>query len=124
MPRTQEVQKTPTSVLLLKSDSAVRNATCLLLKSEGYDVTAVSSVMEALQELERTPRPDLLVADYENSGEEELATLRKALGVDLRAVLTSEEPDNPQLVMNSHIRVAYSLKPDELLTLLKDLSRA
>lgn len=123
MPRTQEVQKTPPSVLLLKADSAVRNATCLLLKSEGYDVTAVSSLSEALQTLEATPRPDLLVADNGNSGAEVLVTLRKKLGVDLKAVLTSDDSDNPQPVANSHIRVAHSLKPNELLTLLRDLSR-
>ncbi len=124
MPRTQGMQQTPPSVLLLKGDSAVRNATCLLLKTEGYDVTAVSSLSEALQQLDGTTKPDLLVADNGKTGTEVLAALRKTLGVNLKAVITTDDPENPQLVADSHTRVAYSLKPNELLTFVKDLTRA
>ena len=122
-PRTREVQKTPPSVLLLKDDSAARNATCLLLKTEGYNVTAVSSVSEALQKLDGMSRPDFLVADTGKIAADALVTLREIFGVALKAVLTTEDPESPHLVTNSHTRVAHDLKPNELLTSLKDLTR-
>ena len=57
------------SVLLVEDDPAVRDATRMLLKAEGYRVTAVESLAEALHKV-REESIDLLVTDYHlNDGE-------------------------------------------------------
>ena len=51
-------------VLLVDDDQAVRDATRMLLKVEGYRVTTVSSLTEALQKAGDDASLDLLITDY------------------------------------------------------------
>ncbi len=114
-------------VLLVEDDQAVRDATRMLLKVEGYRVTAVASLTEALQKAAADDtRLDLLITDYHLSegetGIQIIAMLRKHLGIPLKAVLitgdTSSEikelPPDPRLRITSK-----PVKAEELLTLLR-----
>lgn len=59
-------------VLLVEDDASVRDATSMLLRVEGYRVTAVASRVEALRAVAQEA-PELLVADY-HLAEGELGT--------------------------------------------------
>ena len=114
-------------VLLVEDDPAVRDATQMLLKSEGYCVTAVESMAEALQKV-REESIDLLVTDYHlNDGEtgtQVIAALRETLGFPLKAVLMTGDTSSAvqELPRDSCLRVASKpIQAEELLTLLRAL---
>jgi two-component system, sensor histidine kinase len=115
-------------VLLVEDNPAVRRATALLLDLEGYDVTPVASLKEALQHVQTGHGVDLLISDFHlNDGEtgtQVIATLREILGVSLRAVLTTGDTSSAikQLPRDPHLRITSKpIKAEELLTLLRSL---
>ena len=112
-------------VLLVEDDPAVRDATRMLLRVEGYLVTAVSSIAEALRSAE-TQTVDLLITDYHLEGNEFgtalIIALRKRLGNTLRAVLITGDTSSAvkELPSDPYLRVASKpIRADELLTLLR-----
>ena len=120
------------SVLLVEDDPGVRNATRKLLTVEGYRVTAVSSLEEALRAMpERAP--DLLITDYHlkdgELGTEVIARLRRRWGTDLKAVLITgdtsagiKELSGDSHPGDPHLRMASKpIDADELLRLLGEL---
>jgi two-component system, sensor histidine kinase len=118
------------SVLLVEDDQAVRDATRMLLKAEGYRVTAVESLAEALRKV-REESIDLLVTDYHlrdgETGTEVIAALRETLGHPLKAVLMTGDTSSAvrELPRDSYLRVASKpIKAEELLTLLRALLAA
>ncbi len=118
-------------VLLVEDNPAVRRATALLLDLEGYHVTAVASLQEALQHVQTGQGVDLLISDYHlNDGEtgtQVIATLREILGVSLRAVLTTGDTSSAikQLPRDPYLRITSKpIKAEELLTLLRSLLAA
>ena len=118
------------SVLLVEDDPAVRDATRMLLKAEGYRVTAVESLAGALHKV-REESIDLLVTDYHLSdgetGTQVIATLRETLGFPLKAVLMTGDTSSAvqELPRDSRLRVASKpIKAEELLTLLRALLAA
>jgi len=115
-------------ILLVEDDPGVRDATCMLLRVEGYRVTAVSSLAEALQKAGDDAGLDLLVADYHLSegetGMQVITTLRESLGVPLKAVLITGDTSSAinDLPHDPHLRViSKPVKADVLLTLLRAL---
>lgn len=120
------------SVLLVEDDSGVRNATRTLLKIEGYRVTAVSSLAEALQALPEGA-PDLLITDYHlkdgELGTEVIATLRRRWGTNLKAILITgdtsagvKELSGDPHSGDPHLRIASKpIDADGLVTLLREL---
>ncbi len=115
-------------VLLVEDDPAVRGATRMLLKVEGYQVTAVASLAEALQHVRDGAGVDLLVTDYHlgngETGSQVIVALRDALGLPLKAVLTTGDTSTTiqQLPRDPHLRVTSKpINADELLTLLRAL---
>jgi CheY-like chemotaxis protein len=98
-------------VLLVEDDAAVRDATRLLLKVEGYRVTAVASLADALQALEVHGAPDLLLTDYYlrdgETGLKVLDALRARLG-ELPAVVMSGDPGalTAQASLDARLRIA------------------
>src|SRR5207244_9817952 len=78
-------------VRLIKDHAGFREATLMLLKSEGYQVTAVASMAEPLAHAPKNPRLDLLVTDYHlqhgETGMQVIEALRRALHTPLRALL-------------------------------------
>ncbi len=118
-------------VLLVEDNEAVRRATCLLLELEGYHVTSVASLSEAVQHVQQGHRVDLLISDYHlNDGEtgtQVIATLREILGISLRAVITTGDTSSAikRLPRDPHLRFASKpIKAEELLTLLRALLAA
>jgi two-component system, sensor histidine kinase len=139
MPGNQEFTSSPdqgpkigkTSVLVVEDDAAVRGATRMLLKAEGYHVMAVASLTEALQHVREGHGVDLLVTDYHlgdgETGTQVIAALREALGVSLRAVLMTGDTSSAvnELPRDPDLRIASKpIDAEQLLTLLRALLAA
>jgi two-component system, sensor histidine kinase len=118
-------------VLLVEDDASVREATRMLLKSDGYHVTAVASLAEALAHAAKDPRLDLLVTDYHlrdgETGMQVIAALREALKVPLRAILITGDTSAAvnEMRLDPHLRLASKpIKAEELLGMLTALLKA
>jgi PAS domain S-box-containing protein len=115
-------------VLLVEDTASVRNATSLLLELEGYHVTPVASLSEALQHVRQGGGVDLLISDYHlgdgETGTQVIAALREILGISLKAVLTTGDTSSAikQLPRDPYLRITSKpIKAEELLTLLRAL---
>lgn len=115
-------------VLLVEDDLAVRRATRMLLELEGYHVTAVSSLPEALHHVRSGNAVDLLVSDYHLkhgvTGIHVIDALRSILGIKLPVVLSTGDTSSviKQLPRDPYLRVTSKpVKAEELLTLLPAL---
>jgi PAS domain S-box-containing protein len=129
--RTYEPQIGTARVLLVEDDPAVRGATRMLLKVEGYRVTAVGSLAEALQHVREGNGIDLLVTDYHLSdgelGTQVIAALRGSLALPLKTVLMTGDTSTAvaELPRDPYLKVASKpINADELLTLLRALLSA
>lgn len=117
------------AILLVEDDSAVRSATRMLLRVEGYSVRAAGSMAEALACLADGARCDLLITDYHlggaETGTEVIAQVRERLGQTLPAVLiTGDTPSAVRTLQSARLRLARKpIRADELLELLKSLLR-
>jgi len=112
----------------VEDDASVRDATRMLLKSDGYQVTAVASLAEALAHAARDPCLDLLVTDYHlrdaETGMQVIAALRQALKFPLKAILITGDTSAAvhELRVDSHLRLASKpIKAEELLGILRAL---
>ena len=115
-------------VLIVEDNEAVRRATCMLLELEGYHVTPVGSLAEALNHVQQGHGVDLLITDYHlrdgETGTQVITTLREILGVSLKVVLTTGDTSTiiKQLPRDPCLRVTSKpIKSDELLSLLRAL---
>ncbi|HMD72324.1 MAG TPA: ATP-binding protein [Steroidobacteraceae bacterium] len=118
-------------VLLVEDNASVRCATTLLLGLEGYHVTPVASLAEAVQHVQQGRGVDLLITDYHlgdgETGSQVITALREMLGFSLPAVLTTGDTSTAikHLPRDPHLRVTSKpINPDELLTLLRALLAA
>jgi CheY-like chemotaxis protein len=100
----------------------------MLLKVDGYRVTAVSSLAEALRTAREDARIDLLVTDYhlgnDETGTQVIAALRGILGVAIKAVLMTGDTSTAvrELPLDTRLRMASKpIKAEELLMLLRAL---
>ena len=97
-------------VLLVEDDVGVRDATRMLLKVEGYHVTAVANLAEAVRSAQ-AEAPDLLVTDYHLAdgelGTQVIAALSQALGHPLKAVLVTGDTSSvvKHLESDPHLRI-------------------
>lgn len=115
-------------VLLVEDDASVRNATRLLLKSEGYVVTVASSLTEALERGSAMPKLDLLLTDYHlpnsETGMQVIASLREQRGYAIRSVLITGDTSSAvhEIRVDPHVRIASKpIKAEDLMDLLKSL---
>jgi PAS domain S-box-containing protein len=118
-------------VLLVEDDMAVRDATRLLLKVEGYQVVAVASLAEALERARESEAIDLLVTDYHlgegQTGIQVIAAVRDTLKAQVKSVLITGDTSSAikDLPRDPYFRVASKpIKAEELLTLLRGLLAA
>jgi len=91
-------------VLVVDDDDGVRRLTAAILRTHGYNVTAVASAEEALQMLERPDaRPELVLSDVVLTGISgwQLATLVRDFHPGIRVVLMSgyEKPPGAEAVL-------------------------
>lgn len=124
-------QSSGARVLLVEDDMAVRDATRLLLKVEGYQVIAVASLAEALQRAREAETIDLLVTDYHlgegETGIQVIAAVRDTLKAQVKSVLITGDTSSAikDLPRDSFFRVASKpIRAEELLTLLRGLLAA
>lgn len=129
--RAPQVRTDRPRILLVEDDAAVRAATGLLLQGEGYHVSAVCSLEEALRSARNGSGLDLLLTDYHLSdgekGTEVIAALRESLGSSLKAVLITADTSSAikNLPRDRNLRVTSKpVKADELLILLRELLAA
>jgi len=115
-------------VLLVEDEPGVRDATRLLLKVEGYRVTAVDSLAQALQAATTHPDIDLLLTDYHlgagATGAQVIAALRELLGHPLKAVLMTGDTSSAirGLPVDGGVRTASKpVRAEELLGLIRAL---
>lgn len=118
-------------VLLIEDDAGVRDATRMLLKVEGYQVTAVASIGEALAGLQGGPGPDLLVTDYHlangETGTQAIQAIRDAITRPVKAILiTGDAPAAARdMTRDPDLRIASKpVRAEELLALLRLLLAA
>jgi len=132
--RPSSVASTPTArvpILLVEDDARVRNATRMLLKVEGYDVATASSLAEALEAASNVPGIRLLVTDYhlegDDTGVQVIEEVRKRLALQLPAILITGDTSSAMrdLQCDDRLRTASKpINPDELLSLVRELSAA
>ena len=109
--RAHEERGVDANILLVEDDPDVRNATRMLLRTEGYQVTTAASVAEAVQSLRESRRTDLLVTDFHLSGGETgvqvISRLREELGATLKAVLITGDTSSAvkELAHDPHLRI-------------------
>jgi histidine kinase len=115
-------------VLLVEDDAGVRDATRMLLSVEGYRVSAVASLQEALRSAREQGAPDLLITDYHLSGGElgtqVIAALRADVSTEVRAVLVTGDTSTVIKHMPNDPRLRIASKPidaEQLLSVLKEL---
>jgi two-component system, sensor histidine kinase len=118
-------------VLLVEDNASVRRAMGRLLGLEGYRVTPVASLSEALQHIHAGNVVDLVICDYHLSdgenGAHVIAAVREIFGNTLPALLTSGDtstairqlPNDPYLKFTSK-----PIKAEELLALVRTLLAA
>ncbi len=130
-PRRGQHQIGAPHILLVEDDPGVRDATLLLLKVEGYRVTAASSLTEALQKLQQDAAVDLLLTDYHltqgETGIQVIASLRDTLKLPIKAVLMTGDTSSAikELPLDPLLRIASKpIKAEELLTLMRALLAA
>ena len=116
-------------VLLVEDDQGVRDATRMLLKVEGYRVTAVATLAQAVESAKDDAAVDLLLTDYHlgsgETGTQVITELRQILGRPVSAVLMTGDTSSAmrEVPLDLDVRVASKpIKAEELLGLLKELS--
>jgi two-component system CheB/CheR fusion protein len=117
-----------TNILLVEDDPSVRNATSLLLKSDGYHVAVAATMNEALQEAGAAQDIDLLVTDYHLgdgiTGLQVIEALRTALGRPLKAILVTGDTSSAimEIPRDPYLRIASKpVEADKLLAALRAL---
>ena len=114
-------------ILLVEDDAAVRNATGLLLRVEGYTVRPAGSLGEALECIGAGAHIDLVITDYHlgagETGTEVISRVRARLGETLPAVLITGDTSSAVRALESpRLRLANKpIRADELLELLSAL---
>lgn len=118
-------------MLLVEDHAGVREATRMLLRSDGYDVTAVATLAEALAHAAQEPRVDLLVTDYHlqhgETGVQVIEALRATLPGPLKAILITGDtaPAVDRRSADPYLRVAGKpINAEQLLATMRELLRA
>jgi len=122
------VSAEPRRVLFIEDDTSVRNATRMLLKVEGYRVTAAATLTEAIQAARSGEGFDLIISDYHlrdgETGSQVIDAVREVLGAHLKAILLTGDTSSAirELPQDSRLRIASKpIRAEELLALMKAL---
>ena len=123
--------KTAAHILLVEDDAAVRTATRLLLKSEGYVVSVAESLTDALERVREMGQLDLILTDYHlpdgESGLDVIAAIRSKLAKPLKAVLITGDTSSAvaEIRCDPLLRVASKpIRAEDLLQILTELASA
>jgi PAS domain S-box-containing protein len=115
-------------ILLVEDDPGVRNATRMLLRVEGHDVSTAASLGEALQQASEHPDIAMIISDYhlgaKETGLQVVSAVREALRPDLKAILVTGDTSSAMqaLTRDSNLRAASKpVNADQLLGLVNEL---
>jgi hypothetical protein len=115
-------------ILLVDDHEGVRNATAMLLRTEGFEVLCAASLREAREALRNASPIDLVIADYRlqdgETGIDVIAMARSVVGEQLAAVLMSGDTSTtpPDVQVTGRLRLAGKpLRARELLAIVTDL---
>ncbi len=114
----------PTKILVIDDDSAVTDLLSLLLKSQGFDVTATNNSTEGLN-LVRENQPDLLVLDLmmpEIDGWEVCKAVREFSDVPIIVLSALNDPSMIASVLDSGAD-DYLTKPTPSRVLVAHINR-
>jgi PAS domain S-box-containing protein len=115
------------TILLVEDDPAVRKATQVFLRSEGYRVRAAASLAEALDIAAEMSAIDLVISDYhleEGRGTTVIAALRERFGEQLASILMTGDTSSAikELSLDNQLRmISKPVDADELLDLIRTL---
>lgn len=116
-------------VLVVDDDTAVLNATRMLLQVEGFEVSAAATLADAVGMATEHKDIRILITDYHlgngNLGTQVIDAVRSVLGQGLRAVLVSGDTSGAARPAISDPRVRLASKPviaEELLQILAELA--
>ncbi|HET9106806.1 MAG TPA: CHASE3 domain-containing protein [Steroidobacteraceae bacterium] len=128
---TREEPDVEASILLVEDDPDVRNATRMLLRTEGYQIKTAASVAEAVQSLRDERRTDLLVTDFHLAGGETgvqvISRLREELGATLKAILITGDTSSAvkELAHDPNLRIlSKPVQAEAFLELVRNLLAA
>lgn len=129
---TQVQAQARSRLVLVEDNEAVRMATQLFLKLEGYEVASAASIAEAEPLFERMGEGDVVVADYhlddKHTGLDMLIALRARLGYEVPGIVLSG--DLPSVLRSVRTPVPHCVflsKPVDTVALIHaidDLSAA
>lgn len=115
-------------ILLVDDHEGVRNATAMLLRTEGFEVLCAASLSEAREALRHGSPIHLVIADYHlqggETGIEVIAMARSIAGEHLGAVLVSGDTSSTPRDVQATERVRLADKPirgRELLAVVTEL---
>jgi PAS domain S-box-containing protein len=115
-------------ILLVEDEPGVRNAMRMLLKLEGYRVTATGTAQEALDRLSRGEHFDLLITDYHldagRTGTQVISAAREINGSGVKAILVTGDTSSAvrEMAGDSNLRITSKpINSGELLSLVKRL---
>lgn len=115
-------------VLLVDDDAAVRDATRLLLRVAGYQVTAVASLSEATARAAGLADIELLITDYHlgtaQTGIDVIQAVRELRGSEFRVILVTGDTSSAMKEFPSDAATRIVSKPihaDDFLRLLAEL---
>lgn len=118
-------------ILLVDDHEGVRNATAMLLRTEGFEVLCAASLREARDALHTGSPIDLVIADYHlqdgETGIEVIAMARSIAGQHLGAVLVSGDTSATPHDVQATGRLRLAAKPirsRELLGIVTELLSA
>ena len=118
-------------VLLVEDDPGVRDATRMLLRVEGYQVTTAASLEQAIAAVQSGTGFELLMTDYHlgtnQTGIQVIDALRERLGPHLKSVLVTGDTSAAVrgLAPDPHLRIlSKPIRAEALLRLLRELLAA
>jgi CheY-like chemotaxis protein/anti-sigma regulatory factor (Ser/Thr protein kinase) len=130
-PRVAAPSSKQINILLVEDDAAVLAATRMLLRVEGYRVTAATSLAEAIRKAQEHRDIDLLITDYHLSngetGIQVISSLRNLVHPALKAILVTGDTSlaMKEIECGDTLRIASKpINADELLTMLRGLLAA
>lgn len=122
------VAASPSRLLLVDDDDAVRNATGLLLSLEGFTVMSAAGLGDALAQCSEHGRPDLVVSDYhlekDVTGTQVLEQIRRLYGRDIPAIFVTGDTSQIELPRRGEALTQLLRKPVEPEILLRAIRMA
>jgi CheY-like chemotaxis protein len=116
-------------VMLIEDDAMGRTALAGLLESWGYSVLAVESTKMAVEQVQKGPRPDIIISDLRLGGGvdgiETIRLLRSISGKEVAAFLISGDTSvevRDQVKASGLVLLSKPVRPGKLRSLLRHLA--